>query len=143
MIAAQSGPLYQEGDAVTGGERCGKAAAEAWNKRLGLEVSRSELSRQALGGSPPTARRVAEMRDASEIVTEVASHLLPGGTVKLGPFRKVQDGLRSRTDQQLARILTSPPAGAIPPMRMPLPSARTAGRAGFQAGRLQDVLNQQ
>jgi hypothetical protein len=44
------------------------------------------------------------------------------------------------TDQQLARILMESPADI--PVRLPVPSARTAGRAAFQAGRLQDVLNQ-
>jgi hypothetical protein len=44
------------------------------------------------------------------------------------------------TDQQLARILMGSPADI--PAQLPLPSARTAGRAAFQAGRLDDVLNQ-
>jgi hypothetical protein len=44
------------------------------------------------------------------------------------------------TDQQLARILMGSPMDI--PMQLPLPSTRTAGRAVFQAGRLQDVLNQ-
>jgi hypothetical protein len=57
------------------------------------------------------------------------------------PLGKMPDSLRSRTDQQLAKILMWSPADM--PTQLPLPSARTAGRAAFQAGRLSEVLNQQ
>jgi hypothetical protein len=123
-----------------------KAAIDAWNKRLDMEVSRSELSRQALGGSA-TARRQMELSDAGEIVGDLAMHAFAGAPpVSLMrrivgiPFGKMRDSLRSRTDQRLAEILMGSPADM--PRQMPLPSARTAGMAGYQAGRLSDVLNQ-
>lgn len=124
-----------------------KGAAEAWNKRLDMEVSRSELSRQALGGSP-TARRQMELSDAGELVGDLAMHAFAGAPpVSLMrrivgvPLGKMRDSLRSRTDQQLGKILMGSPADI--PRQMPLPSARGAGRAAFQAGRLDDVLNKQ
>jgi hypothetical protein len=56
-----------------------------------------------------------------------------------GKFSKRQT--RPATDRQLAQILMGSPMDI--PMQSPVPSARTAGRAAFQAGRLSDVLNNQ
>jgi hypothetical protein len=106
-----------------------RAAADKWNARLDMEVSRSELTRQALGGSA-TARRQSELADAGELVGDLAMHAFadapPVGLMRrmVGiPFGKMRDTLRSRTDQQLAQILMGSPANI--PTRMPLPSART------------------
>jgi hypothetical protein len=54
---------------------------------------------------------------------------------------KLSCGCRPRPTNNSPESLMGSPADI--PTRMPLPTARNAGRAAFQAGRLSDVLNQQ
>ena len=128
-----------------------KGAAEAFNKRVDLEIRSSELVGQSLRGSP-TAKRVAEMQDAGGLAAELTGDLVMhafAGTPSVGWMRrmagvtlsKMGDTLRSQADQRLAEILTGSPGNLRKPW--PMPSARTTGRAAYQAGRLEDVLNNQ
>jgi len=90
-------------------------AAERWLQSLNYEVRASELTGQALKGSP-TARRLAQQSDADTIVGDlVMSALVPHpstiGFLKhvLGALpAKARDTLRSRSDNILIDILTTP-----------------------------------
>lgn len=135
--------------------------AKKWNTRLDLEVKSSELVGRALKGSP-TARRLAEMQDASVVGDLVKDGLLSAGRpthlalkiVSTIP-KFVRDTMRSKADQRIARVLTSP--GAL--QRLPLILGQqgrglaalrsapllgegagtvgpTLGRSAFQIGRL-------
>lgn len=90
--------------------------ADKWRKRLNLEVKSSELVGRALKGSP-TARRLAEMSDASVVGDLVKDSLLSVGrpthlAIRIATAipKFVRDTLRSRADQRIARLLTSPAA---------------------------------
>jgi hypothetical protein len=105
-----------------------KAAADSWNRRLNFEVGSSELVGQSLRGSA-TARRQAEMQQAKSITGDLVMHYFSGGgsvgaisKLLMGFGTSVRDTVRSRTDKQIARILTRPmaqqPTGQMLP---PLP----------------------
>lgn len=90
-------------------------AAAAWKNRLSFEVSSSELTGRALGNSA-TARRIAEKEDAKGIVADLVMDGLKSGPSAMGLLARVatagprwlRDTLRSRTDKELADILTNP-----------------------------------
>ena len=126
-----------------------KAAADAWNRRLGFEIGSSELVGQSLKNSA-TARRLAEMQDGKGILGDLVLDTL-AGTPALGIFKrmavggakKVRDTFRSGTDAELAKILTRSPQGLSAaltprPILPPLPY-RGVARGAFQAGRLSNT----
>ena len=90
-------------------------AAQAWQRRLDFEVRSSEMTGRALGNSA-TARRLAEADNAKGIVSDLVFDALTQGPASIGMLRRVltagptwlRDTLRSRTDRQLADILTNP-----------------------------------
>lgn len=126
-----------------------KQAAAAWMRRLDFEVSSSELIGQSLKNSA-TARRLAEMSDARGIVGDLVMDAFSGAPpvsllrrLVVGAGKRVRDTLRSRTDAELAKMLTRSPQGlsaALATRRKlpPLPY-RAIGRAGFQIGRLSNT----
>lgn len=89
------------------------ASARKWLTRLNFEVRSSELTGQALKGSP-TARRLAEMQDSGMVGDLVMDALAGAGPtslirrVLLGSVTRTRDTLRSRTDREIANILTNP-----------------------------------
>ena len=103
-----------------------KAAADSWNKRLDFEVQSSELVGQSLRGSA-TARRQAEMQQAKSITGDLVMHYFSGGgsvgaisKLLMGFGTSVRDTVRSRTDKEIARILTRP-MSQQGPLLPPLP----------------------
>jgi hypothetical protein len=128
-------------------------AAEAWNRRLEFEVGSSELVGRSLRGSQ-TARRLAEASDATGIMGDLvmaafAGHPPVGLLQKLGGgvLKKGRDTLRSRTDAELAKLMTNPaalqalPATLTRRKMLGLPYRRAA-RAAFQAGRVSRVSSE-
>ena len=90
-------------------------SAQKWLQRLDFEEKSSELVGQSLKGSP-TARRLAEMQD-SGMVGDLVMDALSGGhptslirRVLTGSVNKIRDSVRSKTDRELANILTNPKA---------------------------------
>jgi hypothetical protein len=89
-------------------------AAVKWAQRLNFEVSSSEMTGRALGNSA-TARRLAEQKDAENLVGDLIMDAIAGATapsllrrvVMAGP-RWLRDTLRSRSDRELASVLTDP-----------------------------------
>jgi hypothetical protein len=88
-------------------------AAAKWDRLLGFEIGSSEAVSQALKGSR-TGRLLAEQQDASmmgELVMDAFT-----GTPAMSLFHKlfqgsigrVRDTIRSRTDEEIAKILTRP-----------------------------------
>lgn len=106
-------------------------AASAWERRLSFEVKSSELVGQSLGNSA-TARRLAEQKDASGVVGDLVMDALLSGPASTSVLRQIftagprwlRDTLRSRTDKELADILTNPKRAADLPRL--LNSARAA-----------------
>lgn len=92
------------------------AARQAWQRRLDFEVTSSELTGRALGNSA-TARRLAEKQDAEGIVGDLVLDVFTAGgpstwnvlrrVLTAGP-RWLRDTVRSRTDRELADVLTNP-----------------------------------
>lgn len=91
-------------------------SAQAWLRRLDIEVRSSELTGRSLGNSA-TARRLAERDDAKDIVGDlVMDAITAGGPSSASFLRKVftsgprwlRDTLRSRTDKELADLLMNP-----------------------------------
>lgn len=90
-------------------------AAQAWQRRLNFEVRSSELTARTLGNSA-TARRLAEANDAKGIVGDLVLDALMQGPASVSTLRRVltagprwlRDTLRSRTDRELANVLTNP-----------------------------------
>jgi hypothetical protein len=129
-----------------------KAAADAWKRRLDFEVGSSELIGQSLRNSA-TARRQAEMADANGIVGDLVLGAFSGGAshsllrrLVVGIGNKARDTFRSRTDAELAKLLTRSPQGlsgklAAKPLLPPLPY-RGVARGAFQAGRASNVGGQ-
>jgi hypothetical protein len=102
-------------------------AAERWINSLEYEIRASELTGQALKGSP-TARRLAQQADADTITGDLVLTALTheptlGALTKI--FRhitpKVRDTLRSRSDNILIDLLTTPEGAARIPEKMPGP----------------------
>jgi hypothetical protein len=96
-------------------------AAGEWLNKLDMEIGRTELSRQALSGSP-TARRMAQQADADSITGDLlltalthepSLHMLARIMKFVTP--KVRDTFRSRSDNILIDLLTTAEgAGQIP-----------------------------
>jgi len=128
-------------------------AAAAWERRLGFEVQSSELVGQSLRNSA-TARRLGEMHDAKGIVGDLVLDAFSGGTshsllrrLVVGIGNKARDTFRSRTDAELAKLLTRSPqglSGQLAPRRPLLPPLpyRGGARGAFQAGRASNVGGQ-
>ena len=126
-----------------------QAAAEAWQRRLNFEERSSELVGQSLRNSA-TARRQAEMADAQGIVGDLVLGAFLGapshGLLKrlvVGIGNRARDTFRSRTDAELAKLLTRSPqglSGKLTPRQLlpPLPYRGVASGA-FQAGRAANV----
>ena len=100
-------------------------AAEKWLQKLDFEVRRSELTRQALTGSA-TARRTAQREDADSIAGDMIltalTHEPSLGT--LARFKKfvtpkVRDTMRSRSDNILIDLLTTPEGARQIPEQIP------------------------
>ena len=135
-------------------------AAAKWDKILSFEVKSSELVGQSLKGSQ-TARRLAEMNDAKSIVGDLVMDAFSGSPpvgllkrITIGGAKKIRDTIRSKTDKEIARLMTSPAAlknlpkalggGVIaksPILLKPVPT-RALGQSAFQAGRLSDQSQQ-
>lgn len=128
-------------------------AAAKWDKLLSFEIKSSELVGQSLRGSQ-TARRLAEMNDAKSIVGDLVMDAFSGSPpigllrrLTIGGAKKIRDTIRSKTDKEIARIMTSPAAlrdlpkalggGVIPrsPILLKRPPYRALGQSSFQAGR--------
>lgn len=110
-------------------------AAASWKNRLSFEVASSELTGRALGNSA-TARRLAEREDAQGIVGDLVMDALTTGPSGIGVLRRVftagprwlRDTLRSRTDKELADVLTNPARAAdLPAMLARAAKQRSAG----------------
>lgn len=94
-------------------------AAASWLKRMQYEVSSSELTARAMGNSA-TARRLAEQKDAQDLVGDLVMDAIMQGSVsgmslvnralQFGP-KWLKDSLRSRTDKALADLLMNPAKG--------------------------------
>jgi hypothetical protein len=90
-------------------------AREKWQRILSFEISSSELTGRALGGSA-TARRLAERDEAASLVGDLVLDAITTGAPSIGLFRRLatsaprwlRDKLRQRTDAQVARMLTDP-----------------------------------
>lgn len=135
-------------------------AAAKWDKLLSFEVKSSELVGQSLRGSQ-TARRLAEMDDAKSIVGDLVMDAFSGSPpigllrrLTIGSAKKIRDTIRSKTDKEIARIMTSPAAlrdlpktiggGVIPrsPLLLKQPPYRALGQSAFQTGRASDQSQQ-
>lgn len=138
-------------------------AAQKWNKLLSFETKSSELVGQSLRGSP-TAKRLAEMNDAhgaTDMLGDLVLDVIKGkpsvsllSRMTLGGAKKIRDTLRSKTDKEIARIMTSSAAlrdlpktlggGVIPrsPILLKSLPARQLGHSAFQAGRLSNQSKQ-
>lgn len=121
-------------------------ARQAWQRRLDFEVQSSEMVNRARGNSA-TARRLAEMEDAEGIGTDLVVGMLKGNPTRslldkfiVGTWTKTRDKLRSRTDAELARMLTggtnqpAVPRRRVLGQRALLPSA---GAIGTESGLIQ------
>lgn len=90
-------------------------AAQQWARRLNFEVGSSELVARSLGNSA-TARRMAEMQQARGVVGDLVMDALMSGPTSHSFIRQIltagprwlRDTLRSRTDANLADLLTNP-----------------------------------
>jgi hypothetical protein len=129
-------------------------AAQKWEKLLAFETQSSEMTGQALKGSA-TARRLAEMQDAKSIMGDLVMDAFSSSPVGLlrrltiGTAKKIRDTVRSRTDKEIARIMTSPAAlqslpatlsGEVrphPPLLLKSLPVRGIGQAARQLGRAQ------
>lgn len=108
-------------------------AAQAWQRRLNFEVKSSELVGRSLGNSA-TARRLAEKEDAENMVGDLVLSAFKGVPSKglmtqviVGGAKKVRDTLRSRTDKELAQMLT----GQKSVLRIQAPSRRLLGQSAL------------
>jgi hypothetical protein len=102
-------------------------AAERWINSLEYEIRASELTGQALKGSP-TARRMAQQADADTITGDLVLTALTHEPTIGALHRifkmvtpKVRDTLRSRSDNILIDLLTTPEGAAQIPERLPGP----------------------
>lgn len=108
-------------------------AAASWRRRLGYEVSSSELTGRALGNSA-TARRLAEREDADSLVGDLVRDAIlhgPAGSfwwkaIMAAPT-KLRDTLRSRTDRVLAEQTALPQPQAATESALAPPSGLTPG----------------
>ena len=136
--------------------------AEKWKRRLDLEDRSSEMVGRALKGSP-TARRLAEVQDASVVGDLVMDAIKSGGRPSSLALKAataipkyIRDRMRMKADERIARLLTSP--GALQHLDMTLkggmarreplfrPGAQRIGyrahpatAAAFQTGRLSQL----
>ncbi len=98
-------------------------AKDMWNKRLDFEIKSSELVGLGLKGSP-TARRLAEMQEAENLVGDLVLGSFLGHprssvyTALRGGARKVLDKIRAETDKEMAKFLTE---GKFSPPQAPKP----------------------
>jgi hypothetical protein len=128
------------------------AAAQRFNRALDYEIQSAETANQALTGSA-TARRLAAMEDANNLVDELAMAALPhklGGTglwsLIAGVPKKAQGMLRRQSDEEIARTLTSPyPASALgqPAPQSYVPGAAIGTGLGLASTPLQGDQNAQ
>ena len=96
-------------------------ARQAWSRRLDFESKSSEMVGRSLGNSA-TFRRMQEKEDsetiAGDLVLSAFMGTPPVGLMKqiiVGGAKKVRDTLNSRTDKELARMLTGKPRNQIAP----------------------------
>jgi hypothetical protein len=96
------------------------AAREKWERILSFEISSSELTGRALGGSA-TARRLAERDEAASLVGDLVLDAVTGASgvgllkrLATGAPRWLRDKLRQRTDAAVARMLTDPSMAGLP-----------------------------
>jgi hypothetical protein len=111
-------------------------AAQAWDRRLNFEVRSSELVGKSLGNSA-TARRLAEAKDQAGIVGDLVMDALMAGPGSVSILKQIftagprwlRDTLRSRTDREIADILTNPGrAGDLQRLMNRAPNPRAAGQ---------------
>jgi hypothetical protein len=102
-------------------------AAGEWLNKLDFESGRTELTGLALKGSP-TARRLAQQADADTIAGDMLLHALThepslGTLARIMKYvtPKVRDTLRSRSDNILIDLLTTPEGAGQIPERLPGP----------------------
>lgn len=94
-------------------------SAQAWQRRLDVEVRSSELVGRSLGNSA-TARRLAEQSDGKAIVGDLVMDALLSGPSSTSFLRSMftaaprwlRDTLRSRTDRELGTLLLDPARAA-------------------------------
>ena len=110
-------------------------AAATWLRRLEFEVKSSEMTGRALGNSA-TARRLAEQNDAKGIVGDLVMDAVLAGPASASFLRSIftagprwlRDTLRSRTDKELAAVLTDPARAAdLPAMLARAAKQQSAG----------------
>lgn len=115
--------------------------AQAWQRRLQFEVKSSEMTGRALGNSA-TARRLSEKQDAENIVGDLVMDAMMAGPSSTSFLRSIftagprwlRDTLRSRTDKELADVLTNPArAGDLPAMLAKAAKQRAGTSTGAAA----------
>jgi hypothetical protein len=121
-------------------------ARQAWQRRLDFEIQSSEMVGRARGNSA-TARRLAEMEDAEGIGTDLVVGMLKGKPsisliekLAMGAWSKTRDRLRSKTDAELARMLTGTATAPATPRRRVLGQRAllpSAGAIGTESGLIQ------
>ena len=121
-------------------------ARQAWQRRLDFESKSSEMVGRSLGNSA-TFRRMQEKEDsetiAGDLVLSAFMGTPPVGLMKqiiVGGAKKVRDTLNSRTDKELARMLTGKPRNQIAPRRRMLGQSAlipSAAATGTESGLIQ------
>jgi hypothetical protein len=111
-------------------------ARDKWQRILSFEISSSELTGRALGGSA-TARRLAERDEAASLVGDLVLDAVTGASgvgllkrLATGAPRWLRDKLRQRTDAAVARMLTDPSMAGL------LNVAQRAGQLQAPSGAL-------
>jgi hypothetical protein len=119
-------------------------AADRWLASLDYEIKSSELTGLAMKGSP-TARRLAQQADADSLAGDLVMAAITPHPSAMGFLKKMLealpkkslDTLRSRSDNILIDILTTPEGAARAPANLQIPSGGSNPAIEYGARSLQ------